>query len=272
MYAHAEQPKESKARGLENITSPKTNDVTQRFEFVDNRPQSEGLRQLKQINNSAPVTQRMAKDAAQTVVDTVKTAVPDAGNRLFDILATWGESVDNNKIKMAVLNSISRFASFGTTDINTIAIRASVANVTKGAVCDNYQEMVIAEMDRSRVGVGETVKAESYPGHSYVSVDDPASPSDRGEDLIVDAWRNMVGKRNTFYFFSKYKDNYTRYPPVAMAGATNWLDPTISGNYYVRGFLNLPTVNINTGDLQADMQTYKQQNPGRVSLANIYPI
>lgn len=221
--------------------------------------------------NVAPVAQRMTKNAAEGVVRTVKNAVPDAGNRLFDIIATLGKSIDKNKLKMDVLSSIDNFAPFGTTDINTIATRASVANVTKGAVCDNYQEMAIAEMDRSQVGAGETVRAESYPGHSYVSVVDPVHNADRDEDLIVDPWRNMVDKRKDFNFFTKYRNAYTPYGNVAMAGQTDWLDPTISGNYYVRGFLNMSGIP-DTGDLQNDMNTYIEQNPGTAELANIYPI
>lgn len=221
--------------------------------------------------NDTPVTQKMAKNAAEGVVRTVKNAVPDAGNRLFDIIATLGKSIDKNKLKIDVLSSIDSFAPFGTTNINTIATRASVANVTKGAVCDNYQEMAIAEMDRSGVGVGETVRAESYPGHSYVSVVDPVHNTDRNEDLIVDPWRNMVDKRKDFTFFTKYRNAYTPYGSVAMAGQTDWLDPTISGNYYVRGFLNMSGIP-NTGDLQNDMNTYIEQNPGTTALANIYPI
>jgi len=271
MYAQKEKPKDNKSRTVGNSVAQKKSNVKEGFGFVDNRPKAIIQRKLHKMVNNNPVSQKMAKNRAKGVVSTVKTAVPDAGNRLFDIIGTFGGSIDKNKIKMDVLNSINGVAPFGTTNINTIATRASVSNVTKGAVCDNYQEMVIAEMDRSGAGAGENVRAESYPGHSYVSVVDPVHNTDRDEDLIVDAWRNIVDKRKNFNFFTKYKTAYNPYGTVAMAGATNWLDPTITGDLYVRGFLTGAGI-IDTGNLQTDMETYKEQNPGTVSLWNVYPI
>lgn len=229
---------------------------------------SESIPTQRQVNEN--VTQRMSINTGKNIVTTIKAAVPYAANRLFDLIATWGGALDNNQLNSGVLNSISNQYPFGTTDINTIALRASIANETNGSVCDNYQEMVIAEIDRSG-NHGEAVRAESYPGHSYVSVIDPIAPNNRNEDLIVDAWRNMVDKRKNFTFFSKYKNNYTPYGNIAMNGATDWLNNTVLAQQYVRGFLNLNGIP-NTGNLTSDMDVYKAQNPSKIDLSYVFPV
>ena len=216
------------------------------------------------------ITQRMSIATGNSIVSSVKTAVPNAGNRLLDIISTWGGSSDNNQLTARVLNSINAHTAFGTTNINTIALRASIANNIKGAVCDNYQEMVIAEIDRTGNNA-EAVHAESYPGHSYVSVEDPDEPTNRSEDLIVDAWRNMVDKRGNFTLFSKYKNNYTQYGHIPMNGTTDWLNNNNLAHYYIRAFLDSNGI-VDTGNLNDDMETYKTQNPSIINWGSIYPI
>ncbi|WP_455664934.1 hypothetical protein [Phocaeicola sp.] len=238
------------------------------------------IAQMKDINNiqkrkslwgqSYPV-QKMPIATGNAVIGSVRTQVPYAANRIFDVIRSMGDSQTTRDLKDAVLNSVNNIGNthpFGSGNINIIADRAAICNVTKGAVCDDYQEMAIAEMDRTGVGVGEQVYREYYPGHSYVSVEDPANPGLRGNDLIVDPWRKMVDYRRNFNVFYKYKNNYNRYRNVPMVGNTNWLNPVPFANGAISNFLN--NQGINTGNLLNDIDTYKHAHPGYTPLNAMY--
>lgn len=223
------------------------------------------------------LTQKMSLNQGRQVVDNVKSNVPYAANRFFDIIRSSGESMTNRELKDAILNNLNNLIMilpFGSGDINIISHRAAICNITKGAVCDDYQEMGIAEIDRRNWGGGETVYREFYPGHSYISVKNARQPKNRDSDLdsdlsidpwdlIIDPWRNMVDYRRNFNIFNKYKTASTKYVIVNnMKGQTNWLDanqiPVVQN---IRSFLNDEHIQ-DTGNLLHDLNEYKRRHPG----------
>lgn len=257
---------QTKSKRTSNITSNSIMTIAQVKNVNDIQRKNVFFGQLYPV-------QKMAIATGNAIISNVRAQVPYAANRIFDVIRSMGDSQTTRELKDAVLNSVNSIGNtrpFGSGNINIIADRAAVCNVTKGAVCDDYQEMAIAEMDRTRVGVGEQVYREYYQGHSYVSVEDPAYPGIRNNDLIVDPWRKMVDFRRNFNVFYKYKDpsQYHRYINVPMAGITNWLNPVPFANGAISNFLN--NQGINTGNLLNDINTYKNTHPGHTPLNAMY--
>ena len=210
-------------------------------------------------NSDSTALQRMTKTQGETVVSNVNHQVPKAANRLFGIIFSGGKTIDRKRLTDDVLNTLNLPLD---NNLNHTVTRAGVAGITKGAVCDNYQDMAIAEIARSGLAAAtDTVHREWYPGHSYVSITDTAAnPVNHNNDLIVDAWRNFVDRRSDFKVFKQYRNAYNQVAATPMAGGTDWLNDA-AAQQAVDNFLTLQGFTNPSRDV--NMKGYMEANPGR---------
>jgi hypothetical protein len=248
MYAQVEKPKENKNKTVANPVLQKKNTKSSGLDDLRGRY----CGKVKE-DKCAPL-QLMSVANGKGVIRGVRNEVPNAANIIADI-AKDADVKKRNLFKQYVLNSIESLHPFGSTDIGHIAERAHISKLSKSGVCDNFYEMVIAEVDRLKIIGSDSIHYESYPGHSYVSVKD-SSNKDDGEDLIIDAWRVKSAKRKDMKS-DKYKNksSYTQGSEVKLSGTTDWLDGAKFVYDFRRGFLNM-MLSPDTGDIEIDINSF----------------
>lgn len=223
-------------------------------------------RVINRSNVNSKSVQLMTVANGNMIVGNVRAAVPNAANRFGAFLKTLGKNVDRGKLTDDILASPVNNHPFASTSMNDIVPRAQVARITNGAVCDNYQEMVVAEIDRNPglLNGGDVINRENYPGHSYVSISNGLNAQN---DLILDAWRGFVDQRRNFTVFSKYS-NPALFNKWAQVPVMNRNPDWMNDEGLTRNFLN--TQGINTNVLADDMETYMNNHPGRVRNRRLY--